>query len=117
MPAPEELLADLRSQGFTVGVRGERLAVAPRAKLTAATVREIRSQRDALFALVAAEGVNAARSGAEHPPRPKSPLDARSEWARAQAQRRLRGPACGCASCRSEDARARIRVEDLWRDY
>jgi TubC N-terminal docking domain len=49
---PAELLAELRSAGFTITLRGSRIAVAPREWLTPAIITEIRRHREELIALL-----------------------------------------------------------------
>ena len=53
-PAPA-FLAYLRGAGFALAVRGERLTVSPRGKLTEAECEQVRSLKPELLNLLAAE--------------------------------------------------------------
>jgi hypothetical protein len=49
---PAELLNDLRAAGFAVSLRGERIAVGPREKLTPSVVAEIKRLRSQIVELL-----------------------------------------------------------------
>jgi hypothetical protein len=113
MPNPAEMLADLRAAGFSVSLRGGRVAVAPAARLTPAQVREVRRNLDALFSTLAAEEwSNAPDSDPEPVPPAANTLEGLARWkgTRAGAPEHP----CVCAECREDHAG---RWRDRWRDF
>jgi hypothetical protein len=113
MPRPDELLSDLRSVGLEVSLRGDRIAIAPRSKLTRSTIREVRQQRPMLMALLAAEASN----GVKVEPPTLTPMQRLEAAQRAKVERLLNSPCCPCSTCRAADIASLLAQQDRWRYF